>query len=64
MGKGKSLNKLLGDEETSKILDESSLTTFRCCTPLDVSCTHFCCAHLPLIGLSLTYNLPSWKAVG
>ena len=32
--------------------------------PWDLACARFRCAHLPLIGPTITLNLPSWKAVG
>ena len=32
--------------------------------PWDLACAHFRCAHLPLIGPTITLNLLSWKAVG
>ena len=34
------------------------------CSVGTVACARFRCACLPLFGLSITLNLPSWKAVG
>ena len=34
------------------------------CSVGTVACARFRCACLPLFGISITLNLPSWKAVG
>ena len=42
----------------------SQVTIDILCSVGTVACVHFRCACLPLFGLTITLNLPSWKAVG